>query len=476
MALFEHYRSAQRERLTALAQSPAWRGLLSDTELVERTKAETRIPPAAPSQLAGASGYLKDRNRERVLSIIREGNSDEPLLMQALEDWKAAMAGGDPFPLLFLGLVLTLECCFNPRCLYCNQTRIPHRMTMQDWKRLIAEAARPTPPYVYLTGGEPLLLKEAVWGDDGLVAFATERGCAVNINTNAALITPRVALQLVKTGLSKLHISLDAADPHLQGELFRGEQRVEKVWNGIFNIQVAREILGANHPQIHINCVMTRRNLFQFPELLQWILDVRKVRSRDEGCVADDPVFGDFAFHLIPVGGPDNAPIRPTAEEWMRFYTGTWEQAEKVWQDYQAEVGVPDERRKTLEGQVPYANPYRRVDHHMTLEEYCAQAAAGVYWQGALLDRCLLAPSQAFVLPDGSQHWCGAHAIRRPSPIGNVREAGLRENIRRNLDRLVWLPVDVCTSCAGATCVINQSMYANLRGYVRELLTTKNEG
>ena len=85
-------------------------------------------------------------------------------------------------------------------------------MTLTDWKALVSEAAEPTPPYVYLSGGEPLRLAAEVWGDDRLVAFSTSFGCAVNINTNAVLITPQVALQLVKVGLSKLHISLDSAD------------------------------------------------------------------------------------------------------------------------------------------------------------------------------------------------------------------------------------------------------------------------
>ena len=69
----------------------------------------------------------------------------------------------------------------------------------------------------------------------------------------------------------------------------------------------------------------------------------------------------------------------------------------------------------------------------MSLDEYCELAATGVYWQGALMDRCYVAPTQAFVLPDGSLHWCGAHAIRRPRPLANVLQNGLRETIRANL-------------------------------------------
>jgi hypothetical protein len=120
--------------------------------------------------------------------------------------------------------------------------------------------------------------------------------------------------------------------------------------------------------------------------------------------------------------------------------------------------------------EVPFANPFQRVNHQMSLDEYCCQAAQGVYWQGALSERCYVAPNQAYVLPDGSQHWCGAHAIRRPAPLGNVREAGVRENIRRSLDRLAELPGSVCSNCAGATCVINQSISHSLRNQCGEWL------
>jgi len=468
--LFAHYQPAQRERLKSLLQTPRWGDTLTAIDL-ERWKADTKTAPKAPSQLGGAARYLKERNAERVKSLIRSGVRDAKTLAHALGDWESALTGDQNFPILFFGLVLTLDCSFHPRCLYCNQVFLPRRLSLDDWKDIVAQVAEPIPPYVYITGGEPLLLGKDVWGDGGLVEFATNLGCAVNVNTNAALITPRVALQLVKVGTAKLHISLDSADPATQGELFGKRERGEAVLRGIYNVQIARELLGAIHPTVHINCVLTRRNLFQFPALLRFLLEIRQIRSANfDGKLTADPVFNDFAFHLIPVGGSENDFLRPTAAEWKRFYTETWAEAEQVWQDYQVAVGVPPEERKALDAQVPFAHPFKRVSHRMTLDEYCERAARGIYWQGALTERCYVAPSQAFILPDGSQHWCGAHAIQRPPPLGNVREASVRENIRRNLKRLSELPTAVCVNCAGATCVINQAIERNLSGQVAEWL------
>lgn len=473
--LFAHYQPTQKEQLQALLQEPEWQQIIANKDELQSWKAKVVTPSSPPSQLGGAAQYLIKRNAKAVLELIQSGVTDKGRLLQAFSDWETAIADDDCFPIFFLGLVLTLECSFDPnRCLYCNQEWLPCKLSLEDWKAVIAQVVKPIPPYIYLTGGEPLLLGEEVWGDDGLVAFATKLGCAVNINTNATLITPQVAMQLVKVGLSKLHISLDSADPQIQGKIFQSPERFEAVLRGIFNVQIARELLRANHPQIHINCVLTKLNLFQFPKLLKFLLEIRKICSDDfDGKVTDDPVFGDFAFHLIPVGGTENAPIRPTAEEWKRFYTETWAQAEQVWLDYQVSIGVPENERKSLMAQVPFANPFLRVDHRMSLDEYCEQAAKGMNWQGALLERCYVAPSQAFVLSDGSQHWCGAHAIRRPKPLGNVLDAPIRENIRFNLKRLAELPNDFCRNCAGATCAINQAIERILSGQIAEMLQKK---
>lgn len=186
---------------------------------------------------------------------------------------------------------------------------------------------------------------------------------------------------MVKSVSARIHISLDSDDPKIQAQIFRSQERVDKFLRGIFDLQIACELLGVSHPQIHINCVLTNLNLFRF------LLDFREVMPYS--------LFsGNFAFHLIPVVGAENSSLLPNAEQ-------------------------------------------------------------GIYWATALKKRCYVTPTQAFVLPDGSQHRCGAHAIRRPPPLGDVRDGGIGENIRRNLSKLRQLPNNFCSNCAGATCVIN---------------------
>ena len=111
------------------------------------------------------------------------------------------------------------------------------------------------------------------------MSFATQLGSPVNINTNAVLLTPQVALQLVKVGLARLHISLDCVDRQAQGQLFQTPERMDAVLKAIYNLQIAREALGGDHPHVHINCVLTVRSLFEFPDLLRFLLEIRQVPS-----------------------------------------------------------------------------------------------------------------------------------------------------------------------------------------------------
>jgi MoaA/NifB/PqqE/SkfB family radical SAM enzyme len=462
--IFDNYHPVHKERLQGFAETSQWQGLLSREATLKQWKKETRKPTKAPTQQIKANEYLRERNAGRVHRLLDEGVTDEKKLLEVLGNWEAALLGKDAFPIVFLGLVVTMDCSFITRCMYCNQIWIPRRLTLDDWKNLLSEVAEPVPPYVYLTGGEPLILGAEIWGDNGLTSFATKLGCAVNINTNATLIKPHIAMQLVKVGLAKLHISLDCPDQDLQDELLLEPGRMSEVLEGIFNVQIAREVLGANHPEIHINCVLTHRNLFQFPALLRFLLEIGKTPSVD----FKYPLFSDFSFHLIPVGGSENALLRPSKEEWKRFYTETWAEAEQIWHDYQESVGVIEKERKSLTNYVPFANPFLRADHHVDLDAYCEHAAQGEYWEGALTESCYVAPTQAFVLPDGSQHWCGAHAIRHPMPLGNVTDTRVRENIRSNISHLNEYPNEFCTGCAGATCFINQAAKRNLQKQIFE--------
>ncbi len=467
----------QAERLRRRLDSPPWRAVLR-SGLLEEARARCLPAPSEPAPDRLASEYLLARNEGAVRARIAAGERDRDALIAALSQWAdppaapcpsceggPADAAPNPLPgLSFLGLCLTWACNACPRCSYCNQRPTPRRMRLADWKRVITEAAHSgARPYVYLTGGEPLLWRHRLYGAEGLIRHAAGLGCPANVNTNALLLTPATAVHLAASGLAKIHISLDSADPAVHDRLAAAPGRWARAVAGIENLLIARELLGSQRPIIHLNCVLTRANAGGYPELVRWILRAKKQRTEGHaGKWRGDPAFRDLGAHLIPVGGPQNAGLRLSPAEVRRFYQETWAQAGAVWDAYQEERGVPAEDRVAFSDWAFFASAWFRVRQQGGLDDYAEAAAAGDYARLALGPRCHIVPTQAFVLPDGSQYWCGAHYVSRPEPVGNVLHSGVMANIRGALGQVERLPGPHCRNCATATLFLNQGIEAAL--------------
>ena len=465
-----HYTPQHRGELEALLASQKWQEALN-SGLVEEVQAD-KIKPGKPRPFIDTVvEQLLEFNRENVHNLIAQGHTDADELFDALSRWPDNLAGRDP-KLSFLGLNLTSTCNFIPRCIYCNQERIEAPIGVDGWKRIIKETTSnndDVAPYIYITGGEPLVLEEQLWGDDGLVRFAAEHGARVNVNTNASLITPEVALRFIRAGLAILHISLDTSDVKLQNELFGdgSVDRLHRVLEGIYNVQLARDIVGTSYPAVHTNCVLTNKNLDKFPELFSFLLEKHKQTADRK-----DPFYNDLFPHIIPVGGSSNDCLRPSAEEFEKFYTEIWDRVSEIWDSYLAKLDVPQDKRGALFGY--FSNPYLRVEHEGGLEAYVEAARAGRYGELALSQRCYVAPTQAAFTPDGYQFRCGSHAIRRKFSIGHFAECGVFDTIRSSIEGLDELPQEEsCYGCALATLYINQAVERKLKTELQSMLKVR---
>ena len=463
------YTEDHRAELERLWSSDGWQAVRA-SGLLEEVRQRRPELGSTRDFIGAVVDQLLEFNEGAVSAAIEAGEADEGRLFVQLSRWPAGL-GGRCLEISFLGFNLSYKCNFDPRCIYCNQPHIPATVDIDEFKRIVEEStdsAGDRGPYVYITGGEPLLLEEKVWGDDGLVAFATGRGCAVNVNTNASLMTPEAALRLIGCGLGKLHISYDTTDAVMQDDMWGGGGHVQRVQEGIHNVQLAREAVGAAHPVIHINCVLTRRNAPMLPQLVADLLRKRKqVYDRKQ------PLFDDLFFHVIPVGGAENTELWLSEDEWTRFYEETWPAVVFVWDEHQAELGIAPEDRMGLGG--PFNSPYLRVDHRGGLPALASNAAHGRYGELALSDYCYVAPTQSSFTPDGQQFRCGSHAVRRILPIGTV-DGDFHDNIRRGVDDLEQLPnPESCYGCAMATLYINQTVQARLRKKLEEMLAPHAE-
>ena len=458
------YTPGHRAELEALLATPEWRRVI-DAGLVDEVRGNRTKPGTTIDYIDTVVDQLAAFNEPAVREQIARGQRDRTRLLAQLGTWPDRLEGRNP-TLSFLGLTVTYDCNFDPRCVYCNQEWRDATVGLDGWKRLVDEATEHnggSGPYIYITGGEPLNLEDAIWGCDGLVAHASRRGAAVNVNTNALKVTPEIALRLIQCGTSKLHISLDTPVRSVQDYLWGGE-RQGRVLEGIYHLQLARELVGVTHPEIHTNCVLSKLSLDTFPQLFALLLDKRKQLSDRQ-----HPLFQDLFPHVIPVGGDSNADLRPTAEEFRRFYDEIWPRVCDQWSEYQGTLGVPEGDRGVLFGY--FSNPFLRVEHEGGLDAYVESSAAGRYGELALSQHCYVAPTQASVSPDGAQFRCGSHAVRRDLATGNAGTGHLIDNIRAGVDGLDQLPnPDQCYGCALATLYINQSVERKLEEKIDELI------
>ncbi|MBU0606641.1 MAG: radical SAM protein [Armatimonadetes bacterium] len=461
---FDQYSPQHAARLRARFAADDWQAAVADGA-VDAARRGLRMPPKVANVFSLPVEQLKAINEARVRALIEAGERDEERLLAALGTWPECWPEGLPVRLSFLGLNLTLACDMAPRCVYCNQRPVDECMTVGDWRQVLAGLTPDAPDqgvYVYFTGGEPLLLGEDLWGPQGLVRAAGDAGTACNVNTNGLALTPAAALGLVSSGTGRLHLSLDTHRPEVGDAIHQRAGRWEQVVRGLHNLQIAKALLAAAHPVIHLNCVLTCLNANDFPAFLRFVLSMKPL--------AEEGLSPDLDFHVIPVGGDQNWDLRLTAAQYERFFSETWAAAEAVWEEYRDSRNVPEDKRKDLAGQMPFMSPYHRVAQRGELAAWAERAAAGRPGALAISPRCYVAPTQGFVLPDGNQYWCGGHATSRPEPVGNVRESSVAENIRAGLGQLQRLPSEFCRTCPGATLAINQTVEQRLRQAIREWL------
>lgn len=137
---------------------------------------------------------------------------------------------------------------------------------------LYAKVARevfPRANYVCLSlMSEPLMTRDFI---DRLLALETYAVPFSEVTTNGTLITERVAEALVKSALSRISVSIDAANKELFEEIRPGA-RFESV---LGNWDLLRRLRGsAASPRLRINHVLTEMNIDSFDDFLALALEL----------------------------------------------------------------------------------------------------------------------------------------------------------------------------------------------------------
>lgn len=149
----------------------------------------------------------------------------------------------------------------NSRCGYCFIWKSQVANTpLAALQRAIDQLAVLGVQVISLTGGEPFLHPDLPL----IVAHVRRAGLVCSANTNGLLLRPTVLQAIGEAGLNSLVVSLDTVNPELY-ERIRGVP-LAKVLRGLMNALDER----ARRPglAVAINCVVSRANFRQLPELV----------------------------------------------------------------------------------------------------------------------------------------------------------------------------------------------------------------
>jgi radical SAM protein with 4Fe4S-binding SPASM domain len=181
----------------------------------------------------------------------------------------------------------------NLACRMCpvvfREEKPPAFMSFDAFCRLIDQF--PGLGELHLQGlGEPLLHPRFF----DMVRYATQRGIRVSTNTNLTALSERRAEDCVRSGLVRLHVSLDAAEAQAY-EYIRVGARFSKVLRNLAWLTEAKERLQAKAPEICLVAVAMRRNLEQLPALVR-LAHRYRVQSLSVQHLAHD--FGESSLPL----------------------------------------------------------------------------------------------------------------------------------------------------------------------------------
>ena len=101
-----------------------------------------------------------------------------------------------------------------------------------------------------------------------MVAYATRRGIEVSTNSNMTLLPPARAETCVRSGLARLHVSIDGARPETF-ERIRRRAHFDRVLRNVRSVVEARDRLGSATPRLHLVTVLMRQNLEELPLIVE---------------------------------------------------------------------------------------------------------------------------------------------------------------------------------------------------------------
>ncbi len=152
----------------------------------------------------------------------------------------------------------------NLRCMHCyagsDEQIAPDQLTTAEAKKFIDQLAGFKVPVILFSGGEPLLREDFF----NLAEYAGKKGIRATLSTNGTLITPDIAKDIKRLGISYVGISLDGIGP--DNDRFRGcKGAFDAALEGIRACRAIEQRVG-------LRFTINRHNYHQMPDIFKLIL------------------------------------------------------------------------------------------------------------------------------------------------------------------------------------------------------------
>jgi molybdenum cofactor biosynthesis enzyme MoaA len=207
-------------------------------------------------------GNSEGRNYRLKSATVRENRASK--IADNLKERTARLTVLRSFP---TDIVLAVTTACNLRCVMCphgmGMIRDPAHMPVEygtKLKEFVSHASR-----IILSGvGEPTLAPAFWWFIDE-VRFPAR--AYTRVNSNAHFLTPENAAKLVRSNLTEISISLDAASSPTYRKI-RGGSFFRAI-RGILHLERARSAQGNKAIRIYVNMTLMRENLHEAPNLVR---------------------------------------------------------------------------------------------------------------------------------------------------------------------------------------------------------------
>ena len=166
-------------------------------------------------------------------------------------------------------LIMTYRC--NARCKHCYiwKKKASEELTSKDWLRILDELQGWLGPvFTPITGGETLLKENMIH----ILRHAVELGLEVDFLTNGYIMDATVALDVAKTGVQGVQISLDGSTPNTHNFIRGRDDSFERATSALQSLASYREEFN-QHLKVVAKATIMSLNLDELTGIAKWVKD-----------------------------------------------------------------------------------------------------------------------------------------------------------------------------------------------------------